>query len=152
MTTTTTPTTDERPALSQFEGHDVLRSAIKIPNAGGGLRDALKVAPVKLEYGEEVLLVVRAKVRKVDHAPFEKDSDELVREHVLDAIDVALLQDDTDIKKAAVMLERNHDRVQKALDSMEGQLRLDETDDDDGLSDEDRAAQTALADAGIDIT
>lgn len=145
-------TTEARPALSQFEGHDVLRSAIKIPNAGGGLRDALKVAPVKLEYGEEVLLIVRAKVRKVDHAPFEKDSDELVREHVLDAIDVALLQDDADVATADAMLDRNRDRVQRALDSMEGQLRLGETDEsDEELTDEEKAERDELASAGIDV-
>lgn len=110
-----------------FEGDEVRRSTVKITKAGDGLSDALKVDPVEYHRGDTVYFVLRGKVRYVAHPPESKDSANVVRQHVIDTEEIAIVNE-LDVAK---LLEANRERVQVALDSMAGQQRLGENDDDD---------------------
>lgn len=81
-------------ALTGFEGHDVLRAAIEIPNAAGGLREAMKFEPREFSHDEEVTLVLKCRVKKVRFDPI-KDTEALARIHVLDAIEATFIEDET---------------------------------------------------------
>lgn len=74
-------TTDK---LSPFEGRPVIRAAIEIPSAAGGLREAMKFEPVEFHHEEEVYVVLRCTVAKVRFDPI-KDTDSLARIHVFAA-------------------------------------------------------------------
>lgn len=77
-------------ALTPFEGLPVLASAIEIPGAGGGLRDAMQVDPVELHFGQEVFVVIRGTVAKVGHEGI-KDADAFRRVHVLRVEEAAIV-------------------------------------------------------------
>ena len=68
-------------ALTDFEGRPVIRAAIEIPGAAGGLREAMKFEPAEFHHGDEVTLVIRCTVGKVRFDPI-KDTDALARVHV----------------------------------------------------------------------
>lgn len=112
----------DAPARTTFEGDLVLRSTVKITKAGDGLSDALKVDPIAMHRGDDVYFVLHGNVRHVAFPPEKKDSNEVVRQHVIDTVDIAL------VDEAAVdaLLKANRDRVQRGLDSMKGQLRTDD--------------------------
>lgn len=114
-TTTTTPK-----KLPKFEGRDVIRSAVAIRKAGDGLSDALKVEPVALRHGQRVFFVLAGEVRSVDHDPIEKDAIELVRTHVIDTIDIALVDKD----EVEQLLDLNRERVQEMLDELDAEGTL----------------------------
>src|SRR5258706_9685039 len=106
------------PVLEQFEGNDVSRSSVKITKAGDGLSDALKLEPIVLHRGDEVYFVLRGKVRYVAFPPEKKDSVAVMRQHVIDTEDIAIV----DEASVAKLLEANRDRVQRGLDSLAGQM------------------------------
>lgn len=112
----TEPTT-----LGDFEGDTIVRSEVAVTKIGDGLSDALKVDPVALHRGDRVFLIIEAECRHVAFPPIEKGSDLLARKHVLDAVEVALV-DEEDVEK---LMAANRDRVQRALDSMKGQGTVD---------------------------
>lgn len=72
------------PALSPFDGRDVLRSTIAITKAGDGLSEAMKIAPQEFHHGERVFVVLETTVGKVRFDPI-KDTEALSRVHVLEA-------------------------------------------------------------------
>lgn len=112
-------------ALGEFEGNPIARSSVKITKAGDGLSDALKVDPVVLHRGDEVYFVLRGKVRYVAHPPEKKDSVAVVRQHIIDTEDIAIVQE----AEVAKLLEANRDRVQRALDSLAGQMKIGDPED-----------------------
>lgn len=111
--------------LQQFEGTDVARSSVKITKAGDGLSDALKVDPIVLHRGDEVYFVLRGKVRYVAFPPEKKDSVTVMRQHVIDTEDIAIV----DEAEVAKLLEANRDRVQRGLDSLSGQMKIGDPED-----------------------
>lgn len=60
--------------LSDFEGLTVTESGIEIPDAAGGLRDALKVDPIELHKGQRVHIVLECDVSKLRFDPIDKDA------------------------------------------------------------------------------
>lgn len=107
--------------LGDFEGDPIARSTVKITKAGDGLSDALKVDPIAYHRGETVYFVLRGKVRYAGFPPLNKDGAEVVRQHIIDTVDIAIVAE-TDV---AALLEANAKRVQVGLDSMAGQQTLD---------------------------
>lgn len=76
--------------LDPFEGRDVIRAAIEIPNAAGGLREPMKFEPVEMHHGEEGYIVLHYAVTKVRFDPI-KDTEALARIHVLNVDDAAFV-------------------------------------------------------------
>lgn len=96
-------------ALGQFEGQDVLRAAIEIPNAAGGLRDAMKFAPLAFHHGDEVYVVLKCEVKKVRFDPI-KDVEALARIHVFDALEATFV----DESMVAAALKDQRERIEEA--------------------------------------
>lgn len=107
--------------LSGFEGHDVLRAAIEIPNAAGGLREAMKFEPREFAHDEEVTLVLKCRVKKVRFDPI-KDTEALARIHVLDAIEATFIEDEA--VEAALAAQRA--RIEEAKRLNAGTPNLDD--------------------------
>lgn len=92
--------------LTAFENKTVIRTAIEIPSAAGGLRDALRVAPIEIEHGQRTCVVLDGPVVKVryDEAPAKEVEDRglptgdgqiyLVRVHVLGTDGAAIIDRD----------------------------------------------------------
>lgn len=112
--------------LGNFEGDQIARSTVKITKAGDGLSDALKVEPVVFHRGDTVYFVLRGKVRYAAFPPEKKDSADVVRQHIIDTVDIAIVQE-ADVAK---MLEENAKRVQAGIDSMKGQGSILDGEDD----------------------
>lgn len=114
-------------SLPQYGGRDVIAATIKVTKTGDGLSDAMKVEPVALNHGAQVYLVVKCDVVDVQH-PYadKKRRDTLLRKHVLEANEVAIV----DEAEVAELLIKNRDRVQRGLDSMVGQSNFDDLDDE----------------------
>lgn len=111
---------------TKFESQPITGSSIVITKAGDGLSDALKVDPVELHHGETVYFVLRGKVRSIGFPPETVrqgiPSKNLVRQHTIDTTDIAIVEE----AAVAQMLADAADRVQRGLDSIAGQGRLDD--------------------------
>ena len=108
-------------ALTGFEGHDVLRAAIEIPNAAGGLREAMKFEPREMTHDEEVTIVLKCRVKKVRFDPI-KDTEALARIHVLDAIEATFIESEA-VEQA---LADQRDRIEEAKRLSAGTPNLDD--------------------------
>lgn len=114
--------------LEDFEGCAVVRSGIEIPNAAGGLRDAMEIEPRQFHHAEKVYVVLECDVSKVRFDPI-KDSDDLARVHVFSAQHAVIV--DADLVKA--QLQEQRDRILKAKEDAAGIQRIefpDEPEDD----------------------
>src|SRR5436190_23993180 len=107
--------------LSDFAGLEVTSSSIEIPNAAGGLRDALKVDPVELHKGDVVYVVLECEVAKVRFDSTDKDQLDGPQErvHVFRATNATLV----DKSLVADQLAAQADRVAAAKE-LEGQQKL----------------------------
>lgn len=132
--------------LDDFEGAAVISSGVEIPNAAGGLRDAMKIDPRQFHHGERVYLVLECDVAKVRFDPI-KDSDDLARVHVFTAQHAVIV--DADLVKA--QLEEQKTRIIKAKEEAAGIQRLDFDDDDDLLAREEAAAKAEADDEPTSI-
>lgn len=138
--------TDTAPAidptiLDDFEGASVISSGVEIPNAAGGLRDAMKIEPRQFHHGEKVYLVLECDVAKVRFDPI-KDSSDLARVHVFTAQHAVIV--DADLVRA--QLEEQKSRILKAKEEAAGIQRLDFEKTDEELLAEEEAAAAAEAD------
>jgi hypothetical protein len=117
--------------LTPFEDIDVIRSAIEMPNAAGGFREALEVDNVELHHGSEGYIVLHYRVRKVRFDEVVKDEPEegLERVHVFN-VDAATFIDEEIVKatfdeqreridaaKAAAAAEEQRQREAEQLDA-----------------------------------
>lgn len=119
-------------ALKKFEAKQVAGARIKIVGAGDGLSDALDIEPIELPHGSEVYVLLRTEVRDVDFVPRKKgDYSILDRKHTLATQEATLVGVD-DLPAVKSILAAQADRVQRAKDSMVGQGRLDEDEDEPG--------------------
>lgn len=131
--------------LSSFEGVDVIHAKIEIPDAAGGLREAMAVEPVELHHGDEVHVVLHCRVKKVRFDPAAKDNtDELTRVHVFETLDAAFIESDA----VADHVRANVDRVRKLVEEQKGIQRLDdvlaEDDDEEAAAEQGRAHEAGL--------
>lgn len=108
--------------LSKFEEHEVIEVGVEMPNAAGGLQDAMKFEPVELEIADEGYVVLKYAVKKVRYEPIEKDDFEgpLRRVHVLHVNEAALI----DGGHVEEQLAEQRERIQKAKDEATGQPSL----------------------------
>ncbi len=109
--------------LGEFEGQKIVGTTIKVTNAGDGLSDALEIDPLVMHHDEEVFLVLKCRVAKVNFPPAPKDEDGVLREHVLKAGDSAIV-DEKLVKKA---IDEQAEKTRKAREEAAGiQSLLDE--------------------------
>lgn len=114
--------------LTDFEASPVIAAKIEIPDAAGGLREAMAVDPVELHHGDEGLVVLRYRVKKVrfDEASpkLAKDLGEeegaLVRVHVFETLE-AMFMDDANLEK---QVRENAVRVKLAVEEAAGKMAL----------------------------
>lgn len=105
----------EHEPLEPFEGVPVLRAAIEIPSIAGGLREAMKFDPVQLHHDDEGYLALRFRVKKVRFDPV-KDVEGLARVHVLEAVEVSFVEEETVRDEMARRAEVVADRKKRAED------------------------------------
>lgn len=102
---------------------------VEMPNAAGGLQEAMKFDPVEWHQGDEQFIVLRGAVRKIRHEPIDKelpDGDQR-RVHILHVdeafpIDASYVED---------YVAEQRERIKKARDEAKGTLSFD-LDGDDG--------------------
>jgi hypothetical protein len=110
-------------ALPDNEGTKVLFSEIVIRKTGDGLSDALKADPVAHHIGDEIFVLVRAKVRKVEHEPIDPKDEESFqkRVHKLDATGSVVV----DTATAQGLYDELSDEVLRKVEKAQGIERLD---------------------------
>lgn len=113
----------DKPKLKRFEGRDVLGTTVKVTNAGDGLSQAMKVEPREFKHDETVYLVLECKVAKVAYVPLAEGVKELVRVHTFAAGAATVV--DADLVREHI--ERQHERIQAAIDHAKGVTNLDGT-------------------------
>lgn len=104
--------------LSEFEGLPVTEVGVEIPNAAGGLQEAMKFDPVEWHSGDEHYLVLRCAVKKIRHEPIERDDFDgpQRRVHVLHVDQAAPIE----AKHVQKQLTEYQERIKKARDEAEG--------------------------------
>lgn len=136
-------TTTETSALHAFEGTDVVAASIEIPDAAGGLRDALAVDPVELHHGDEGIVALRWRVKKVRFDPAKGKGNEgkLARVHVFETLEAAFIDDDQLDKH----IRADADRVKREVERLQGIQRLDDAidDDPDGMASDEQMSRDA---------
>lgn len=106
-------------ALPDFEGQEVRQASVRITNAGDGLSEALKVAPIALHHGQEVHYVLRGRVADVNHRQKDED-DPLVRVHTVKATAITPIAPEL----AEKLLGEAAAELRKAKAEAEGHLQL----------------------------
>lgn len=128
--------------LSSFEGSDVVAAKIEIPNAAGGLRDAMEFEPVEMHHADEGYIALHYKVKKVRFDPESKEHPEnLVRVHVLDALNAAFIDEDL----VGRQLADQRDRMAKRREEAAGVQRLGDHLDEVMPDDAEHAAELVAA-------
>lgn len=97
--------------LTPFEGRPVIATAIEIPGAGGGLRDALTIDPAEYHYGETVFVVVEGKVGKLRFDPVKDAGEGVKRVHVLDTQAATIVARE----QVEAMLAEQAKRIEEAM-------------------------------------
>ena len=123
------------PHLSPMEGRDVLRSTIKIVRTGDGLSAALAIEPREFHHGEKVYVVVECEVTNIAFPPV-KDTDALIRQHVLTA-QAATIVEESLVRK---VLDDQAERLLAAKEAAAGITRLPYEGDEDQAMAEAHAA------------
>lgn len=118
--------------LDDFEGHTVTEAAIEIPNVAGGFQESMKLAPHQWEHDDHIVLVIRARVRKVrfdEIVDKNEPTGELRRVHVLHALSGAIVADDD--KRVSPILNSATLDLKRLRDERAGQMVIPGADDDD---------------------
>jgi hypothetical protein len=124
--------------LTGFGGHDVIESKVEIPGAAGGLREAMKFAPIELDPDAEVTVVIRCRVKAVKFVKV-RDTELLARVHVLEPIsEGGAFIDDSLVSQ---IIARTQRETQKARDAAAGIQALDLGDEAGILADEDEEGE-----------
>jgi hypothetical protein len=124
-----------KPALPDFNGEPVHRTAIKFTGVGTGFT-GLDVRPVVMELDDEAHFVVRVKAAE-SASHFRDKNDQLVRMQRVHAEDMAPI----DEASAQKVLAEYADEIKRRKAEVDGQLML---------SDEAEAAERESADATAD--
>jgi hypothetical protein len=108
--------------LEPFGGRDVTECAVRIVNTGDGLSESLDTAPVELDHGATVHIVLRGTVTRVAYEQL-KDSDELRRVHTVRANFGTLIE--------GAAARKILDTARRTIDDARGVQHLPGTADDD---------------------
>ena len=108
--------------LSEFEGLPVEEVGVEMPNAAGGLQEAMQFDPVEWHKGDEHFIVLRCRVKKIRFDPIEKEDFDgpQRRVHILHVETAAPIEAAHVQKQLAAYQER----IQKAKDEAAGQPSL----------------------------
>lgn len=108
--------------LPAFEGHAVTQAGIEIPNAAGGLREAMKISPEAIKQGERRYVVLEVVCQKVRHEPVDREqpAGDQARVHVLMAeaatfVDHDLVREQLDKQKARIALHKDEESGQQRI-------------------------------------
>ena len=117
------------PPLTEFEGLPVEEVGVEMPNAAGGLQEAMKFDPVEWHHGDEHFIVLRCQVKKVRHDPIEKDdfAGPQRRVHILHVDSAAPIE----AKHVQKTLNAYQERIQKKKEQAAGVERLPLGDNDE---------------------
>lgn len=141
--------TTDRSGLADFEGKQVLRSTVKVTNAGDGLSDSLNLDPVEYHQGDSGVLVIAYECTQVAFAPIDKDdpTGPQKRVHTFKA-GTAFTMDDDVMAKA---LAEQRDKILTAKEEAAGiqRMKFDEPPAAPALSDAEAEAIAAQL-AGLD--
>lgn len=120
------------PELSDWEGKEVTEVGVEMPNAAGGLQEAMKFQPVEWHSGDEQFVVLRGSVTKVRFEPVDKDvpDGDQRRVHILKVDEAFPIASEY----VAEYMEKRRDEIRKAREEAEGVMsfELDEEVPDDG--------------------
>lgn len=119
----------------KFEGVEVISSSMKITKAGDGLSEALHLAPIAYHHGDEVFVVLKGTIRQVNHRPFDKDDQRLVRQHTLETDAITIVAEDdvqAALNAAAELLADLRDQAagREPLPGLKGAGKNDDDEDD----------------------
>jgi hypothetical protein len=115
-------------ALTTFEGRPVVQSAIEIPGAGGGLRDALSVEPREWHKGQRVVVVLDTTVDKIRFDSLKEQGEDLGedrRVHVL-SVDQATIVSPELVEAHLSAQAAKIAQAKAAAKELDGQTSLDE--------------------------
>lgn len=108
--------------LSKFEGLEVMAVGVEMPNAAGGLQDAMKFQPVEWHQGDEYYIVLHAVVTKIRHEPMVRENvrGPQRRVHVLSVDEAAPI----DARYVKEQLAEHREAIEKAKEQAMGVQRL----------------------------
>lgn len=132
MTTTATQAdTVAQHQLERFEGLPVLNAAAQITRAGDGLSQSLKTDPEALELGQEVIVILRTEVAKVQYVPVDREnlSTGVTRVHTL-ATQTCTIAGDLLVDQLDDLLNAQATRNRIRREKEQGVQHLFEGDDD----------------------
>jgi hypothetical protein len=98
----------------------VRKATLKVSNAGDGLSEALSIEPKAYHIGDEVHLVLKGTITKVEHRREKDEDNDLIRLHNLKALEVAEVSE-SDIRS---FLADAAERAKQARDAAKGQEAL----------------------------
>lgn len=127
--------------LGEFEGADVRRAGVEIPNVAGGLRKAMKIQPLILHQGDRGWIAFEFVVEKIKFDPIDKDNPagDQERIHVLSAEGVTFV----DGALVADAIKQQKEAIQLAEEEAKGIMRLP-----DGSVDDSQAVDGAVEKKG----
>lgn len=118
---------EDAPKLSDFEGVPVVAVGVEMPNAAGGLQEAMKFDPVEWHHGDTGFIVLKYTCAKVRFDPIERGATEpLRRVHILHVDQAAPIDESV----VAIHLQKHADRVKKAKEEAEGVQRIPGVDEE----------------------
>lgn len=119
--------------LTPYRGQPVMAAGVAIPNAAGGLHEALKVDPIELEIGDTVYVVLECEVRPPSYDPLDKDNYrgplKLVnRLHAVEGtfVDQELVKAHLDVQRQRIEEAKSIEERRRQEEAGQGELPLDE--------------------------
>lgn len=127
---------EQRIDLGMYEGRPVIMCSVTVPNAGGGLHDALGLDPILLHTGDSVDLLLRCTAGKITHEPIMHKGDDTGnynRVVTLHADKGTILGDtaigDKAFTKLSARLEKAELERRKAAEAATGQQSIPDAED-----------------------
>lgn len=108
--------------LGEFEGKDVRRAGIEIPNIAGGLRKAMKIQPRVMRQGERGWIAFEYVVDKIKFEPIDGDNPggDQERIHVLVAEGATFVTEEL----VGDAIQEQKEAIKKAEEEAKGIMRL----------------------------
>lgn len=128
--------------LTDFEGLRVAAVGVEMPNAAGGLQEAMKFEPIEWHHGDEGYVVLHYTTQKVRFDPMIKDAVEpLRRVHVLHVDEAAPI----DGKLVRAQMAKFRERIEKAKEAAKGVQRIPGVDPEENPEDPDNVTDLPIA-------
>lgn len=120
--------------LSDFEGKPVRQAGVEMPGAAGGLKAAMKVAPLEFHQGDKVFVAIEGTIGKVRFEPIDKEdpAGDQRRVHVIVVEGATFVDEDVVAGHIAKMQET----IARKKEQSEGIARLPTDDEVEALGEE----------------